>query len=154
DARTTARALKILEHYTKGAKAWFEDTEDAWTKATLAQRTQDDQLGICRLLFVKEDSGISTTAKLVAQTSPPKSQPAELHAGSAGSATTAKSARSRRMSVRAASPDEFKRIAARGSRLTGGRISSMERVDDSYVIDVVFSELVEPNADAELLPPL
>ncbi|KAI9502568.1 P-loop containing nucleoside triphosphate hydrolase protein, partial [Coemansia spiralis] len=79
DADSTAKALKILEHYTKGAKAWFEDTEDAWAKATLMQRTQDDQLGICRLVF---------------------------------------------------------------------------RVDSSYVIDVVFSELVEPGADTELLPPL
>ncbi|KAJ1906748.1 Myosin type-2 heavy chain 1, partial [Coemansia sp. IMI 209127] len=147
DADTTARALKILEHYTKGAKAWVEDTEDAWTKATLVQRTQDDQLGICRVVFVRDDSGTSTTAKLVAQTSPPKPPPVDLPEGAAKTAAN-------RTSVRAASPDELRRIAARGSRLTGGRISSMERVAESYIIDVVFSELVEPNADTELLPPL
>ncbi|KAJ1667950.1 Myosin type-2 heavy chain 1 [Coemansia sp. RSA 1646] len=152
DADTTARALKILEHYTKGAKAWFEDTDDAWVKATLVQRTQDDQLGICRLVFVRDDSGTSTTAKLVAQTSPPKPPPVDLPANSVKAPT--RPTHARRTSVRAASPDEFRRIAARGSRLTGGRISSMQRVDERYVIDVVFSELVESNADVELLPPL
>ncbi|KAJ2711976.1 Myosin type-2 heavy chain 1 [Coemansia spiralis] len=58
------------------------------------------------------------------------------------------------MSVRAATADDLKRVVARGSRLTGGRISSVARVDGSYVFDILFAELVEPGADGELLPPL
>ncbi|PIA13928.1 hypothetical protein COEREDRAFT_47921, partial [Coemansia reversa NRRL 1564] len=56
------------------------------------------------------------------------------------------------MSVRAATSDELRRVVARGSRLTGGRISSVSRVDATFVYDILFSELVEPGADAELLP--
>ncbi|KAJ2823103.1 Myosin type-2 heavy chain 1, partial [Coemansia erecta] len=139
DSQTVAQALKTLEHYTRGAKAWFEDEEQAWIKATLEQRTDDTALGVARLVFVR-DSATSTTAQLVAQTTP-----MALH-GEAG--------RRRRASVRAATADELKRVVARGSRLTGGRISSRTQVDASYVFDILFAELVETGADAELLPPL
>ncbi|KAJ2204087.1 hypothetical protein IW145_003659, partial [Coemansia sp. RSA 521] len=139
DSQTVAQALKVLEHYTRGAKAWFEDEEQAWIKATLEQRTDDTALGVARLVFVR-DSATSTTAQLIAQTTP-----MALH-GEAG--------RRRRASVRAATADELKRVVARGSRLTGGRISSRTQVDASYVFDILFSELLEKGADAELLPPL
>ncbi|KAJ1852495.1 Myosin type-2 heavy chain 1 [Coemansia sp. RSA 1822] len=139
DSQTVAQALKVLEHYTRGAKAWFEDEEQAWIKATLEQRTDDTALGVARLVFVR-DSATSTTAQLVAQTTP-----MALH-GEAG--------RRRRASVRAATADELKRVVARGSRLTGGRISSRTQVDASYVFDILFTELLEKGADAELLPPL
>ncbi|KAJ1840070.1 Myosin type-2 heavy chain 1, partial [Coemansia sp. RSA 2708] len=146
DAQTVARALKILEHYTRGAKAWFEDAEQAWIRGTLAQRTDDEALGVARLVFERDDSAASTTAQLVAQTSPAALALHDAPARAGGLA--------RRQSVRAATADELKRVAARGSRLTGGRISSRTQVEGSFVFDILFGELVEPGADGELLPPL
>ncbi|KAI7827362.1 P-loop containing nucleoside triphosphate hydrolase protein [Kickxella alabastrina] len=67
DAESIARALKILEPYTKGAKAWFEDGDEAWVKGTLIQRADDESVGIARLIFVRDDLVTSTTAHLVAQ---------------------------------------------------------------------------------------
>ncbi|KAJ2865388.1 Myosin type-2 heavy chain 1, partial [Coemansia aciculifera] len=170
DSDIIARALKILEPYTKGARAWFEDADEAWVKGTLVQRTDDKEVGVGRLVFVRDDSVGSPTAQFIAQTASPPAPPARQLAAtssfdstqSTGTATGGESpqprtsnAGRRKMSVRAATTsDELKRIVARGSRLTGGRISSMVRVDDNYVIDIAFAELAEPGADADLLPPL
>ncbi|KAJ1743410.1 Myosin type-2 heavy chain 1 [Coemansia sp. RSA 989] len=140
DTQTVAQALKILEHYTRGAKAWFSDDLQGWIKGTLVQRTDDESLGVARLVFMHEKA-VSTTAQLMAQTT----GPALIQDG--GKAQ-------RRQSVRAATAEELKRVAARGSRLTGGRLSSRTRMDDNYVFDILFVELVEPGADVELLPPL
>ncbi|KAJ2453733.1 Myosin type-2 heavy chain 1 [Coemansia sp. RSA 2336] len=139
DTQTVAQALKILEHYTRGAKAWFSDDLQGWIKGTLVQRTDDESLGVARLVFVHEQA-VSTTAQLMAQTA----GPTLIQDGKV----------QRRQSVRAATAEELKRVAARGSRLTGGRLSSRTRVDDNYVFDILFAELVEPGADADLLPPL
>ncbi|KAJ2852443.1 Myosin type-2 heavy chain 1 [Coemansia brasiliensis] len=139
DTQTVAQALKILEHYTRGAKAWFEDDEQGWIKGALVQRTDDSSLGVARLVFMHEKA-TSTTAQLVAQT---------------GQTLIPQEGKmQRRQSIRAATADELKRVAARGSRLTGGRLSSKTSVDGNYVFDILFAELVEPGADAELLPPL
>ncbi|KAJ2002247.1 Myosin type-2 heavy chain 1 [Coemansia thaxteri] len=170
DSDTIVQALKILEPYTKGARAWFEDSDEAWVKGTLIQRTDDEAVGVGRLVFVRDDTVASTTAQIIAKTASPPPPAARVLASatssdspqsatSAGTPDTplgsAIASRHRKPSVRAAAtPDELKRIVARGSRLTGGRISSMQRVDDSYVIDISFAELAEPGADAELLPPL
>ncbi|KAJ2689086.1 Myosin type-2 heavy chain 1 [Coemansia spiralis] len=167
DSDTIARALKILEPYTKGARAWFEDADEAWVKGTLVQRTDDSEIGVGRLVFVRDDSVGSPTAQFIAQTASPPAPPARQLAGTSSSDPTQPStggespqprtnnAGRRKMSVRAATTsDELKRIVARGSRLTGGRISSMQRVDDNYVIDIAFAELAEPGADSDLLPPL
>ncbi|KAJ2077608.1 Myosin type-2 heavy chain 1 [Coemansia sp. RSA 988] len=142
--KTVGQALKILEHYTRGAKAWFEDADEAWVKGSLVQRTEDEALGVARLVFLRDDSVASTTAQLVAQTSPQQSASVGLH--------NEQDSRSRRMSIRAATSDELRRVVARGSRLTGGRISSKTLVDATFVYDILFSELVEPGADSELLP--
>ncbi|KAJ2893098.1 Myosin type-2 heavy chain 1, partial [Coemansia aciculifera] len=152
-----ARALKILEPYTKGARAWFEDSDEAWVKGTLVQRTDDREAGVGRLVFVRDDTVASPTSQLIAQAASPPAPRAQLVAvvGAAPSEDSVNIAMRRKMSVRAATTsDELKRIVARGSRLTGGRISSMQRVDDSYVIDIAFSELAEAGADGDLLPPL
>ncbi|KAJ2826743.1 Myosin type-2 heavy chain 1, partial [Coemansia sp. 'formosensis'] len=172
DTDIIARALKILEPYTKGARAWFEDADEAWVKGTLVQRTDDREIGVGRLVFVRDDSVGSPTAQFIAHTSSPPAPPARQlsvatsSSDSTQSAATATGGESppqprpthvgrRKLSVRAATmSDELKRIVARGSRLTGGRISSMQRVDDNYVIDIAFAELAEPGADADLLPPL
>ncbi|KAJ2735646.1 Myosin type-2 heavy chain 1 [Coemansia sp. BCRC 34962] len=174
DSDTIARALKILEPYTKGARAWFEDTDEAWVKGTLVQRTDDREIGVGRLVFVRDDSVGSPTAQFIAHTASPPAPPArQLEATSTSDSTQPMTVTTtataggespqrridnpgrRKMSVRAATTsDELKRIVARGSRLTGGRISSMQRVDDSYVIDIAFAELAEPGADSDLLPPL
>ncbi|KAJ2708251.1 Myosin type-2 heavy chain 1 [Coemansia sp. IMI 203386] len=148
DAVSIARALKILEPYTKGAKAWFEDADEAWVKGTLVQRADDATVGIGRLVFVRDDSMESTTAQIIAQTTLPASAKSSSNENIAGSAVR------RRHSVKAAPLEDLLRMVSRGSRLTGGRISSMQRVDDSYIIDIAFAELAEPGADAELLPPL
>ncbi|KAJ2759152.1 Myosin type-2 heavy chain 1, partial [Coemansia nantahalensis] len=158
DSRTVALALKILEHYTRGAKAWFEDDDDAWAKGTLVQRTDDTSLGVARLVFERDDAAASSSVPLVARASPkpvlptlptPPPVPAMVL-----SDEPARRPPARRPSVRAPTTDDLKRVAARGSRLTGGRSSSVARVDGSYVFDVLFVELVEAGADAELLPPL
>ncbi|KAJ1726568.1 Myosin type-2 heavy chain 1, partial [Coemansia biformis] len=155
DPRTAALALKVLEHYTRGAKAWFEDDDDAWAKGTLVQRTDDVSLGVARLIFERDDAAASTTAQLIAQTAPKPALPTPPPAPAmALHDEPARSLPARRMSIRAPTSDELKRVVARGSRLTGGRISSTARVDGSYVFDILFAELVEPGADAELLPPL
>ncbi|KAJ2262386.1 Myosin type-2 heavy chain 1 [Coemansia sp. RSA 376] len=170
DSDIIARALKILEPYTKGARAWFEDADEAWVKGTLVQRTDDKEVGVGRLVFVRDDSVGSSTAQFIAQTASPPAPPARQLAATSSSDSTQSAATTtggespqprasnggrRKMSVRAATTsDELKRIVARGSRLTGGRISSMVRVDDNYVIDIAFAELAEPGADADLLPPL
>ncbi|KAJ2635329.1 Myosin type-2 heavy chain 1, partial [Coemansia sp. RSA 1694] len=151
-------------------RAWFEDTDEAWVKGTLVQRTDDSEVGVGRLVFVRDDTVASPTLQFIAQAaSPPAPRARQLldppAAGADSIKTTASGdspvprtpsgSRGRKMSVRAATTsDELKRIVARGSRLTGGRISTMQRVDDSYVIDIAFAELAEPGADAELLPPL
>ncbi|KAJ1962434.1 Myosin type-2 heavy chain 1, partial [Dipsacomyces acuminosporus] len=150
DPEAISKALKILVPYTRGAKAWFEDNDDAWIKGTLVQRTDDSTLGISRLVFMRDDSMASTTANLVAQTS----SALGIRDSQASVSNSSTSAVERRVSVRAPTTDELKRIVARGSRLTGGRISSMQRIDSSYVFDISFAELLEPGADAEILPPL
>ncbi|KAJ1890982.1 Myosin type-2 heavy chain 1, partial [Kickxella alabastrina] len=147
DAESIARALKILEPYTKGAKAWFEDGDEAWVKGTLIQRADDESVGIARLVFVRDDSVTSTTAQLVAQTASHTLTTSPMGLGESGSMR-------RRNSIKAAPLEDLLRMVTRASRLTGGRISSMQRVEDNYVIDIAFSELVEPGADGELLPPL
>ncbi|KAJ2355384.1 hypothetical protein H4S02_012954, partial [Coemansia sp. RSA 2611] len=76
DSDTIARALKILEPYTKGARAWFEDADEAWVKGTLVQRTDDSEIGVGRLVFVRDDSVGSPTAQFIAQTASPPAPPA------------------------------------------------------------------------------
>ncbi|KAJ1827719.1 Myosin type-2 heavy chain 1 [Coemansia sp. RSA 2599] len=152
DADSIARALKILEPYTKGAKAWFEDAEEAWVKGTLVQRADDDTVGIGRLVFVRDDSMASTTAQIIAQTTPSVAVAASSRSSSTENIPG--SAPRRRHSVKAAPLEDLLRMVSRGSRLTGGRISSMQRIEDSYIVDIAFAELAEPGADAELLPPL
>ncbi|KAJ2725987.1 Myosin type-2 heavy chain 1 [Coemansia sp. Benny D115] len=150
DPVSIAQALKILEPYTKGAKAWFEDDGgEAWIKGTLVQRTDDQTVGISRLVFIRDDSVASTTAQLVAQASSSQSS-----LGASPDDKAEGRGRRRRHSIKAAPLEDLLRMVTRGSRLTGGRISSMQKVENSYVVDIAFGELAEPNADSELLPPL
>ncbi|KAJ1950734.1 Myosin type-2 heavy chain 1 [Linderina macrospora] len=144
-AEVIAKAVKLLEPYTKGAKAWFADGDEAWTKATLVQRKDDTTLGISRLVFVRDDSRITPTAELVAQTSGIPMQATEV---------AAVNGLTRQTSVRAPTSAELQKIVARGSRLTGGRISSTQRVENSYVVDIAFSELVEEGVDGAVVPAL
>lgn len=165
--KAIARAAKILEPYSKGARAWFEDADEAWVKGTLVQRTDDETIGIGRLVFLRDSPYTSTTAKLIAQTTAVdgnrngktnnNAQPSilALDENNDEDSRQARKAANRMSTMRRpATADELKRIVTRGSRLTGGRISSMQKVDNTYVIDIVYAELAEPGADAELLPPL
>ncbi|KAJ1722136.1 Myosin type-2 heavy chain 1 [Coemansia erecta] len=138
DSAAISRALKLLEPYTRGSKAWFEDAEEAWVRGTLVQRTDDETLGIGRLVFVRDDTVASTTSLVVAQTT--AAAAAAAAEGADGSLD--------------GSLDDLARQVARGSRLTGGRLSSLQRVGSRFVVDVLFGELAEPGADAALLPPL
>ncbi|KAJ1958122.1 Myosin type-2 heavy chain 1 [Linderina pennispora] len=142
-AEVIAEALKLLEPYTKGAKAWFADGDEAWTKGTLVQRKDDTVIGISRLVFVRDDTRVTPTAELVAQTSG-LTIPSQETGGGLG----------RKTSVRAPTAAELQKIVARGSRLTGGRISSLQRANDSYVVDIAFSELVEAGVDGGIVPAL
>ncbi|KAJ2392518.1 Myosin type-2 heavy chain 1, partial [Coemansia sp. RSA 2603] len=122
DAEAIERALKLLEPYTRGSKAWFEDSEECWVRATLVQRTDDETLGIGRLVFTRDDAtAASTSAAGILQEND-------------------------------GSLDDLARQVARGSRLTGGRLSSTQRVGARYVVDIAFGELAE--AGDALLPPL
>ncbi|KAJ1848505.1 Myosin type-2 heavy chain 1, partial [Coemansia sp. RSA 2703] len=108
--------------YTRGSKAWFEDSEECWVRATLVQRTDDETLGIGRLVFTRDDAtAASTSAAGILQEND-------------------------------GSLDDLARQVARGSRLTGGRLSSTQRVGARYVVDIAFGELAE--AGDALLPPL
>ncbi|KAJ2684790.1 Myosin type-2 heavy chain 1, partial [Coemansia spiralis] len=111
DSRTIALALKLLEHYTRGAKAWFEDADDAWAKGTLVQRTEDASLGVARLVFERDDAAGSTTAQLMAQPSPKPALPTPPPAPAmALHDEPVRPALARRMSVRAATADDLKRV--------------------------------------------
>ncbi|KAJ2743123.1 Myosin type-2 heavy chain 1 [Coemansia sp. BCRC 34301] len=161
DSDIIARALKILEPYTKGVRAWFEDTDEAWVKGTLVQRTDDSEVGVGRLVFVRDDTVASPASQFIAQAASPPAPRARQVPGPtsgtdlvSGDSCTPRASHRKMSTCVATTSDELKRIVARGSRLTGGRISSMQRVEDNYVIDIAFSELAEPGADADLLPPL